>query len=120
MTEDYYQKQGLSLKDIDTFSDETPLLILAESDQSLEQLEELQRLNQDKIPPYAQVHLYKSIKDNTEDVFQHRITADVWSDYIDQDISNTDDYVFLGKAKHSNLLVYLDTDAKLVKLTLRQ
>lgn len=121
VTEDYYKKQGISLKDIATYSDEKPLLILAESDQSLEQLEELQRLNnQEDIPPYAQVHLYKSIKENTEAFFKERISADVWSDYINQDISNTDDYIFLAKAKYKNLLVFMDADANLVKLTIRQ
>ena len=120
VTEDYYDSQGVSLKDIATFSDEHPLLILAESGQSLEQLEELQRLNQEEIPPYAQVHLYKSIKDNTEAVFHHQISADVWSDYLNQDISNIENRVFLGKAKYRNLLVYLDDNASLVKLTLRQ
>jgi hypothetical protein len=120
VTEDYYQKQGLSLKDLESFSDEKPLLILAESGQSLERLEELQRLNQESIPPYAQIHLYSSIKENTAEVFKRRISADVWSDYIDQDISKTEDYIFLGKAKHRNLLVFLDADANLVKLTLRK
>ena len=120
VTEDYFDSQGVSLKDIASYSDEHPLLILAESDLSLEQLEELQRLNQQDIPPYAQVHLYRSMKENTDAVFRHQISADVWSDYLSQDISNTEHRVFLGKAKYRNLLVYLDDDANLVKLTLRQ
>jgi hypothetical protein len=119
VTEDYYQKQNIKLKDIATFSDEKPLLIYAESDHSVEQLEELQRLNQEKIPPYAQVHLYKSIKEHQDDVFKHQISSGLWSDYLQEDISNTSDHVFLGKAKYRDLLVYLDSEANLVKLSIR-
>ena len=119
VTEDYFDSQGVSLKDIATYSDEHPLLILAESEQSLEQLEELQRLNQENIPAYAQVHLYKSLKDNAEAVFRHQISADVWSDYLSVDISNSEDRIFLGKAKYRDILIHLDDDASLVRLTLR-
>ena len=119
VTEDYYDSQGVSLKDIATYSDEHPLLILAETDLSLEQLEELQRLNQEKIPPYAQVHLYKSIRDNKQAVFRHQISADIWSDYLSEDISNSENRIFLGKAKYRDILIHLDDDASLVKLTLR-
>lgn len=120
VTEDYYKKQGISLKDIATFSDEKPLLIYAESDHSLEQLEELQRLNREKIPPYAQVHLYKSIKEYREDVFKNQISSDLWSDYLQEDITQTSDYLFLGKAKYYDLLVYLNSEAELVELKIRQ
>lgn len=120
VTEDYYQKQNIDLDDISAFSDDKPLLIFAESDHSIESLEKLQRLNQDKIPPYAQVHLYKSIKNYKDEVFKHKISSDVWSEYLQEDITKTDDNVFLGKAKYRNLLVYLDANADLVKVTERQ
>lgn len=119
VTEDYYTKQGVSLKDIATFSDEKPLLIYAESDHSIEQIEEIQRLNQEKIPPYAQVHLYKSVQEHQENVFGRQISSDVWSDYLQVDISKTNDHVFLGKAKYRDLLVYLDAEANLVKVSIR-
>ena len=120
VTEDYYKKQDISLKDIATFSDEKPLLIYAESDHSLEQLEELQRLNREKIPPYAQVHLYKSIKEYKDDVFENQVSSDPWSDHLQEDIAQTSDYLFLGKAKYYDLLVYLNSEAELVELKIRQ
>jgi len=120
VTEDYYTKQDIRLKDITAFSDENPLLIYAESDHSVEQLEELQKLNRENIPPYAQVHLYKSIKEYKEDVFENQIASDLWSAYLQQDITQTKDHVFLGKAKYNNLLVYLNAEADLVGLKIRQ
>jgi len=120
VTEDYYQKQNINLKDVATFSDEKPMIILAETDHAVEQLEELKRLNQEKIPPYAQVHLYKSIKENADNVFKHQISAEAWSDYLNEDLTATNEHIFLGKAKYKNLLIYLDSAANLVKVTQRQ
>ena len=120
VTEDYYNKQNISLKDIATFSEGNPLLIYAESDHSLEQLEELQRLNRESIPPYAQVHLYKSIKEYKDDVFENQISSDLWQEYLQEDITQTSDHVFLGKAKYKDLLVYLNSEAELVELKIRQ
>ena len=120
VTEDYYKKQGISLSDIATYSDEEPLLIYAHSDQTLEQLEELQRLNSEQIPPYAQVHLYKSIKEYKDDVFESQISSDLWQEHLQEDITQTRDHLFLGKAKYYGLLVYLNSEADLVKVELRQ
>jgi len=119
VTEDYYNKQNISVRDIAIYSDEEPLLIYAHSDQTLEQLEELQKLNGENIPPYAQVHLYKSIKEHQEEVFKNKISADAWSIYLQEDTIKENDNVFLGKAKYKDLLIYLDPQAQLVKITQR-
>ncbi|MBT8119542.1 MAG: hypothetical protein KJN89_07470 [Gammaproteobacteria bacterium] len=120
VTEDYYKKQDISLEDVAAFSDEEPLLIYAEADYSLQKLEELQRLNLEKIPPYAQVHLYKSIKEHRDEVFENQISSDAWSEYLQEDLSQSNDHVFLGKAKYKNLLIYLDSEADLVEMKVRQ
>ena len=49
VTEDYYSKQGISLKNLASYSDEKPLIIYADTDHSVEQLKEIQRLNEQKI-----------------------------------------------------------------------
>jgi hypothetical protein len=118
VTEDYYNKQDLSLDDIAGYSEEKPLIILAETDHSVAQLEEIQRLNQQKIPPYAQVHLYQSIKDNVDLIMPYQMSEGLLKKYIEKTVPDTEHHVFLGKAKHSNLLVYLDKDASLVKIEL--
>jgi len=120
VTEDYYKKQDISLQDVAAFSDEEPLLIYAEAGYSLEKLEELRRLNLEKIPPYAQVHLYKSIKEYRDEVFENQISSDAWSEYLQEDLSQSSDHVFLGKAKYRNLLIYLNSEADLVELKVRQ
>lgn len=119
VTEDYFQKQNISLKDVATFSDEQPLIIYAETDHSVEQLEEIQRLNEEKIPPYAQVHLYHSLKENVNKVLSYQLSADLLFTYFDQDVAEAGQHVFLGKAKYRNLLVYLDAKANLLDITIR-
>lgn len=124
VTEDYYQKQNIALKDIATYSDEKPLIIYAETDHSVEQLEEIQRLNQQMIPPYAQVHLYQSVKENMNKVFSQQIFVDLLPSYLTQEDKEEEDtnhpHVFLGKAKYRNLLVYMDEKANLVAITIQQ
>lgn len=119
VTEDYYNKQGVSLDDIAGFSEDKPLIILAETDHSVEQLEAIKRLNEQKIPPYAQVHLYQSIKENLGQVLTHQLSDDVMSMYFSQMVPDTDQHIFLGKAKYRNLLIFLDKDANLVAIKMR-
>jgi len=114
VTEDYYKKQDKSLKDIKGFSDSKPLIIYAETDHSVEQLNEIRRLNEQKIPAYAQVHLYKSVKESINKMLQHQLSniylMGLGSDYI----AENDQHVFTGNAKHKKLLIYLDSEANLV------
>ena len=119
VTEDYYSKQAIGLKDIAGYSDETPLIIYAETDHSVEQLNEITRLNDQEIPPYAQVHLYQSVKENVNKVLSHQLSDDLLFTYFKQEITETKQHVFLGKAKYRKLLVYLDTEANLVGVKIR-
>ncbi|PCJ85315.1 MAG: hypothetical protein COA54_11515 [Thiotrichaceae bacterium] len=119
VTEDYYRKQGLSLKDVATYSNEKPLIIIAVTDHSVEQLEEIQKLNEQKIPPYAQVHLYQSVKENVDEVLSQQLSEDLLTTYFKQDLVKTEYHVFLGKAKNRNLLVYLDSKVDLVEIKIR-
>ena len=119
VTEDYYSKQAISLKNIAGYSDEKPLIIYAETDHSVEQLHEITRLNDQKIPPYAQVHLYQSVKDNVNLVLSHQLSEELLLTYFKQMMPGTDQHVFLGKAKYSDLLVYLDSEANLVDVRIR-
>ena len=119
VTEDYYNKQAIGLKDIAGYSDEKPLIIYAETDHSVEQLHEITRLNDQKIPPYAQVHLYQSVKENVNKVLLHQLSDDLLFTYFKQDLIKTKQHVFLGKAKHRKLLVYLDSEANLVGVKIR-
>ena len=119
VTEDYYNKQAIGLKDIAGYSDEKPLIIYAETDHSVEQLKEIKRLNDQKIPPYAQVHLYQTVKENVNKVLSHQLSDDLLSTYFNQEKSETKQSVFLGKAKYRNLLVYLDSNANLLQITIR-
>ena len=124
VTEDYYQKQNITLKDITTYSDEKPLIIYAETDHSVAQLEEMQRLNQQKIPPYAQAHLYRSVKENMDKVFSEQVSGDLLSSYLTQEDKMEEApgqiHVFLAKAKYRNLLIYLDANAGLVAIKISQ
>ena len=120
VTEDYYNKQGISLKDLAGYSDEKPLMIYAATDHSIEKLKEMQRLNEQKIPPYAQVHLYQSVKENMNKVFSQQVSGDLLSSYLsqeDEDISQP--HVFLGKAKYKKLLIYLNARARLLEIKVR-
>ena len=119
VTEDYYDKQAISLKNIAGYSDEKPLIIYAETDHSVKQLKEITRLNGQKIPPYAQVHLYQSVKENVDNVLSHQLSDDLLFTYFKQEKTEAKQHVFLGKAKYRNLLVYLDSDANLLKITIR-
>jgi len=120
VTEDYYQKQNISLKDVAKFSSEEPLIIYAESDGSLEQLEKIQLLNKQKIPPYAQVHLYKSVKDRVDAVLSHQLADDDYlSASLKEGTAKKNEYIFPAMAKYKNLLVYLDAEARLLDITLQ-
>lgn len=116
VTEDYYSKQEVSLDEVTKYSDEKPRLIYADSKNSVEQLNEIQRLNELKIPPYGQVHLYGSLKDNFSDMLPVQITQDDLDVYAKEHIIEEGQHVFLGKAKHKDLLVYLDANANLIAI----
>ncbi len=116
VTEDYYDKQSIALKDLARYSDEQPLIIYAETDHSVEQLKEIKRLNEQKIPPYAQVHLYQAVTDNVQKVMSHQLSAELIALYAKQKESPADQHVFLAKAKHGNLLVHMDRGANLLDI----
>ena len=119
VTEDYYAKQGVDLKDVSIYSDDKPLIIYAASDGSQKQLEQIQLLNKQKIPPYAQVHLYRSVKDNVDAVLSHQLSEDYTADYLKGDATIKQQHVLPGRAKYENLLVYLDAKANLLNVALR-
>lgn len=119
VTEDYYNKQNISLKTLAKYSDEKPLLIFAETDHSVKQLKEIMRLNEQQVPPYAQVHLYQSVKENVDKVLSNQLLDDSMLNHYKQEKTNTRQSVFLVKAKFTNLLVYLDSTANLLKVTMR-
>jgi len=120
VTEDYYDKQDIRLKELASYSDETPLIIYAETDHSVAQLERIQEYNQKKIPPYAQVHLYKSAKDNLEMVLSQQLDEE----WILKNLGNVNTggfaesevYVFEAKAKYEDLRVVLDSKANLIEI----
>jgi hypothetical protein len=118
VTEDYYNKQNIRLDEMASYSDEKPLIIYAETDHSVEQLEEIQRLNEQKIPPYAQVHLYHSVKENLNKLVSHQLSDDMLSFYLKQEDNKQavtkQSFAFLAKAKYRNLIVYLDSNANLL------
>lgn len=117
VTEDYYKKQGIRFKNIADFSDEKPLVIYAETDNSAAQLKEIIRLTDLKIPPYAQVHLYLSVKEHFNKVLLHQLSDDFLLTYFKKEKTETDQHVFLGRAKHKKFLVHLDSEANLLKIT---
>lgn len=119
VTEDYYNKQNINLTDIASFSDEKPLIIYAETNDTVLQHKEILRLTELKIPPYAQVHLYLPVKENFNTVLSHQLSDDFLLTYFKQEKTEGGQHVFLGKAKHKNLLVHLNSDANLLKITVR-
>ena len=119
VTEDYYAKQGIDLKDVATYSEDRPLIIYAEKDDSVEQLEKIQLLNKQKIPPYAQVHLYKSVKDNVNTVLSYQLSEDYRSVYLAENTSIKNQHFFPAKAKYNNLLVSLDAKARLLDIMIK-
>ncbi len=116
VTEDYYKKQDIVLKDITSYSNEKPLIIYAETDHSVEQLKEIQRLNGQKIPPYAQVHLYKPVKDSIKTMLSHQLSNIYLMGLGNEYIAESNQHVFTGKAKHGKLLIYLDSKANLIAI----
>ena len=116
VSEDYYKKQGVALKEIAIYSNEKPLLIYAETDHSVEQLREIQRLNEQKIPPYAQVHLYKSVKDSINTMLSHQVSNIFLMGLGNEYIAESNQHVFPGKTKHKKLLIYLDSKANLIAI----
>ena len=119
VTEDYYSKQGIELKDVATYSTEKPLMIYAESDGSVEQLEKIQLLNKQKIPPYAQVHLYKSVKDNIDVILSYQLLEGYGSDYLADGTDIKNQHLFPAKAKYKNLLLSLDAKAGLLEIMIK-
>ena len=116
VTEDYYKKQSIRLKNVAGFSDEKPLVIYAETDNSVAQLKETIRLTDLKIPPYAQVHLYLSVKEHFNKVLLHQLSDDFLLTYFEKEVIETDQHFFLGRAKNKKFLVHLDSEANLLKL----
>lgn len=108
VTEDYLSKQGADLQDLDAFSDDIPKIVYAKNNHSVEQLEEIQRLNKLKIPPYAQVHLYVSIHDVFSEILPYELPGSLLTEYLDGVKPTPDQHVFSGKAKRMDLLVVLD------------
>ena len=119
VTEDYYAKQGIDLKDVATYSEDRPLIIYAETDDSVEQLEKIQLLNKQKIPPYAQAHLYKSVKDNIDVVLSYQLSEDYRSVYLAENTNIKNQHFFPAKAKYNNLLVSLDAKAGLLDIMVK-
>ena len=119
VTEDYYAKQGIDLKDVAIYSKDRPLIIYAEPDDSVEQLEKIQLLNKQKIPPYAQVHLYKSVKDNIDAVLSYQLSEDYRSVYLAENTNIKNQHFFPAKAKYNNLLVSLDAKAGLLDIMIK-
>lgn len=113
VTNDYYVKQNVSLEDLSVYSEESPLLIYAETNHSLLQLEETSRLNQMKIPSYAQVHLYLPVRDNVDKIFKHHLSNNFLALYMKSEDIEEGEYIFLGKAKYKKILVILDKNGKL-------
>ena len=119
VTEDYYAKQGIDLKDLATYSEDRPLIIYAKTDDSVEQLEKIQLLNKQKIPPYAQVHLYESVKNNIDAVLSYQLSEDYRSVYLAENTSIKNQHFFPAKAKYNNLLVSLDAKAGLLDIMIK-
>lgn len=119
VTEDYYSKQSISLKDIASYSNEKPLIIYAETDHTVAQLEQIKQLNEEKIPPYAQVHLYYPLKENINKVLPHQLSDELLSTVLNNDQLDTERHVFLAKAKYKDLLLHLDAQANLLEITVR-
>lgn len=116
VTEDYLKKQNASADILLRYSDENPPLILAKTDGTLETLKELQRLNHEMIPPYAQIHLFSSLKDNLGEIMAYKIPGELLTSYLDETGLIDNISVFLARAKYGELLVFLDNEGNLVKL----
>ncbi|VAW51618.1 hypothetical protein MNBD_GAMMA06-356 [hydrothermal vent metagenome] len=118
VTEDYYKKQNIHLSDLAKYSSDKPLLIYAATNSDVKKLKELQHLNEKKIPPFAQVHLYQSLKDNLDKALRYQLPDEIKINYFSR-ISGIDkalvqQHAFLGKAKYRNFVVVIDNDANLV------
>jgi len=111
VTEDYYKKQNIELAELAEFSQYQPLLIFAETDHTPAQLEKIQEYNSKKIPPYAQVYLYKKIGPNIEKIVSKGVDYSLLKQDVrlknisESELGNT--HAILGKAKYKNLVVYL-------------
>ena len=104
------------MDDVIAYSDEKPMIIYAEQDHSIEQLKEIQRLTEQKIPPYAQVHLYKPLKDNIQTILSHQLSNIYLMGLGGEYIAENNQHVLKGKAKHNKLLIYLDSTARLIAI----
>jgi hypothetical protein len=115
VTEDYYQQQGVNVSDLASYSTDRPLLLLAYNDRSPQVLAAIMKLNEKKIPPYAQVQLYRPIAENLERVKSEALTqAQLARLGVEQSKGL---YVFPGIAKHGKLLIYLDGTGALADVT---
>ena len=98
------------------------MLIYATTDHNVEKMKELKRLNEEKIPPYAQVQLYQQMKSNLDKVLEHQLSDEAKSKYFSRvKIKNADEtlmqkHAFLGKAKYRNFLIFLDDDGNLITI----
>lgn len=114
VTEDYYKEQGASLDDVAVFSNDRPMIIYADTDHSISQLTEMRKLNDKEIPPYAQVHLYKPVKDSLDNMLRYQVSNIFLMGLGEDYIAENNEYVFNGTAKHRKLYIYLDSEANFV------
>lgn len=116
VTENYLAEQNMTVKNLSLYSNENPLIIFAEKNYSIEQLTEVKRLNEKKIPPYAQVHLYKPIKDNMQTILSKQLPDEYLSTNVKDYKAIEEQYVFAGNAKHKKMLVSLDSKGNLLEI----
>ena len=116
ITEDYLFEQNLTAKDLSIYSDENPLIIYAKKGGALAQLKEVKRLNEKKIPPYAQVHLFKSIKDNIKAIEDKQLSDEYLVTRVSEYEAIGKYHVFAGTAKHGKILIFLDPEGNLLEV----
>jgi len=69
-----FKEQGISLNELNRFSEERPPLIHAHRPTDVETLQEVLRLStEENLAPFEQQHLYRSFKENRDDVFVHQL-----------------------------------------------
>lgn len=122
VTEDYYKEQKIDLSEVARFSNERPLIIYAESKHSTAGLEQMQENIDKKIPPYAQVFLYKDIKSNMDKVLPFSVDVSLYRETENmvgqQHQADQGVRAILGKGKYKNFIVYLSRAGELVEIVL--
>jgi len=116
VTADYYALQDVDLEYLEQYRSGVLPVIYAAIDHSVLQLEEVQRLNLLKIPPYAQVHLYHALKENMAEIMAYQVSDEKLQEKAEWYEPKEGEHVFFGKAKYKNLLVMLDNRARLLDM----